>query len=86
LIRSLEEAQQSISKLHKTFCEVECLVDKPNHLLHIHATPQATWPLLAKSLLKYDWSVKDTRYCETVKRIMEEGSGVDNEMPETLKT
>jgi hypothetical protein len=40
-------AAEVYSQLHKTFYEVGSLIDKPNHLLQIHAAPPATWPLLA---------------------------------------
>lgn len=51
-------------------CHVTTVLDKANHLSHIHKTPSQYWQQLTELLIENEWSVKQTEeICKAVKSI-----------------
>lgn len=51
-------------------CNVTTVLDKANHLSHIHKTPSQYWQQLTELLIENEWSVKQTEeICKAIKDI-----------------
>ena len=58
--QTLSDNKQAATVFNKLSGQPDSLLDKANHLYHIHKAPDRYWQQLTELLLKRSWSVKET--------------------------